>query len=104
MMRGPHSSIMNETKISPSPTANDLTTPYAERAAREAGQRAETRRLELAEQRSADNPPSVRIQIWEKVHALRLPRDPEHPILYVIATGTGLTLAQVQDEQRTRFL
>jgi hypothetical protein len=74
-------------------------TPYAE-----ADQRAETRRLELAEQRSSDNPPGVRIQIWEKVHALRLPRDPEHPILYVIATGTGLTLAQAQDEQRTRFL
>jgi hypothetical protein len=95
---------MNETKTSPVPTANDLMTPYAERAAREAGQRAETRRLELAEQRSVDNPPSVRIRIWEKVHALRLPRDPEHLILYVIASGTGLTLAQVRDEQRTRLL
>lgn len=103
-MRGPHTSIMNETKISPAPTANDLMTPYAERAAREAVERAETRRLELAEQRSPDNPPSVRIRIWEKVHALRLPRNPEHPILDVIATDTGLTLAQVQDEQRTRFL
>jgi hypothetical protein len=76
---------------------------YAERAAREAGERAEKRRLELVEQRSADNPPSIRIRVWEKVHALCLPRDPEHPILYVIATGTGLTLAQVREEQRTRF-
>ena len=91
---------MNETKISPVHTANE---PYAERAAREAAERAEKRRLELAEQRSADNPPSVRIRVWEKVHALRLPRDPEHPILYVVATGTGLTLAQVRDEQRTRL-
>lgn len=79
-------------------------TPYADRAAREAVERVEARRFELAEQPSADNPPSVRIRIWEKLHALRLPRDPQHPILYVIATDTGLTLAQVQDEQRTRFL
>lgn len=95
---------MNETKISPLPAANDLMTRYAERAAREAGQRAEARRLELAEQRSVDKPPSVRIRIWEKVHALRLAPAPEHPILYVIATGTGLTLGQVRDEQRTRLL
>lgn len=56
---------MNETKISPMPTANDLMTPHAERAAREAGQRTKTRRL---------------------------------------ATGTGLALAQVRDEQQTRRL
>ena len=95
---------MNETKLSPAPTANELVMPYAERAARGARQRAETRSLEPAEQRSADHPPSVRIRVWEKVHALRLPRDPEHPILHVIAVGTGLTLAQIRDEQRTRLL
>ncbi len=84
-------------------TADPFAKTYAERAAREAGERAEKRRLELAEQRSADNPPGVRIRVWETVHALRLPRDPEHPILFVIATGTGLTVAQVREEQRTRF-
>ena len=101
---------MKETKKSPAGTAYNFvsyaertTREVAERAAREADERAEKRRLKLAEQRSTDNPPSVRIRIWEEVHALRLPRNPEHPILYVIATGTGLTLAQVRDEQRTRF-
>lgn len=79
------------------------TRELAERAARDAAERAELRRLELAEQRSADNPPDVRIRMWEKLHALRLPRDPEHPIIYVIATDTGLTLSQVREEQRTRF-
>lgn len=84
--------------------ADPFAKTYAEQAAREAGERAEKRRLELAEQRSPDNPPGIRIRVWEKVHALRLPRDPEHPILFVVAAGTGLTLAEVREEQRTRFL
>jgi hypothetical protein len=104
---GSNSFMLNEMKISLAPTAAPAAAPtadtYAERAVREASERAEKRRLELAQQRSADNPPGIRIRVWEKVHALRLPRDPEHPILYVIATGTGLTLAQVREEQRTRF-
>ena len=83
--------------------ADPFAKTYAERLAREASERAEKRRLELAEQRSADNPPALRIRLWEKVHELRLPRDPEHPILFVIATGTRLTLAQVRQEQQTRF-
>lgn len=82
---------------------NDRVTPYAERQAREIFERAEKRRLELEQQSSGLNPPDARISVWEHVHALRLPRDPKHPILYVIATDTGLTLAQVQEEQRTRF-
>jgi hypothetical protein len=36
------------------------------------------------------------------VHELRLPSDPAHPILDVIAVSTRLTLAEVRDEQRTR--
>jgi hypothetical protein len=52
--------------------------------------------------RSAVNPPDVRIRTWERVHQLRLPSDPEHPVLDVIAVSTRLTLADVQEEQRTR--
>jgi hypothetical protein len=33
---------------------------------------------------------------------LRLPSGSAHPILEVIASGTRLTLAQVQEEQRAR--
>jgi hypothetical protein len=31
-----------------------------------------------------------------------LPGDPAHPVLSVIAVGTGLTLAQVREEQVAR--
>lgn len=68
----------------------------------EAEERLQQRRLALAEQSSAANPPDVRVRAWEKVHALRLPGDAGHPVLEVIAHGTGLTLEQVRQEQRAR--
>jgi hypothetical protein len=89
-------------KISGSPHTAEPIRTHAERLALEELERAQRRRLELAEQRSDLNPPAVRIRAWEKVHALRLPGDPSHPVLDVIAIATGLTLAQVLDEQRAR--
>jgi hypothetical protein len=83
------------------PRVGDLVDP-AERLAREEYERAEKRRHELAEQRSALNPPEVRIRTWERIHQLRMPTDPAHPILDVIAVSTRLTLEEVQEEQRTR--
>jgi hypothetical protein len=80
----------------------DLVRSSAERLAHEAQERAEKRRQELAEQRSDLNPPEVRIRTWEKLHQLRLPSDPAHPVLDVIAISTRLTLEQVREEQRTR--
>ncbi len=85
-----------------SPHTSELVKSHADRLAHEEFERAEKRRLELAEQRSDRNPPDVRIRTWEKVHALSLPSDPAHPILDVIAVSTRLTLAQVQEEQRAR--
>lgn len=84
------------------PRTGDLEKTAAERFAHEEYERSEKRRLELAEQRSDRNPPDVRIRMWEKIHALRLPSDPGHPILDVIAVGTRLTLEEVREEQRTR--
>ena len=84
------------------PHTGDLIRPPAERLAHEESERAETRRQELAELRSDLNSPEVRIRAWEKIHQLRLPSDPAHPILDVIAVSTRLTLAEVQEEQRTR--
>lgn len=81
-----------------SPTAQ---TP-AERLALQAQEREERRRQDLAEQRSDANSPEVRIRTWEKLHALRLPSDPSHPILDVIAVSTRLTLEQVRQEQSER--
>jgi len=92
---------MNETKNSARhPT--ELTRTHAERHALEEHERAQKRQLELAEQRSDLNPPDVRIRAWERVHALRLPADPSHPVLDTIAIATRLTLAQVREEQQAR--
>ena len=84
------------------PRTGDLVTSAAERLAHEEFERAEKRRHELAEQRSDLNPPDVRIRTWERIHELRMPSDPAHPILDVIALSTGLTLEEVQGEQRKR--
>lgn len=84
------------------PRTGDLIKGPAERLAHEEYERAEKRRQELAEMRSALNSPEVRIRTWERVHQLRLPSDPEHPVLDVIAVSTRLTLTEVQEEQRTR--
>jgi hypothetical protein len=84
------------------PRTGDLVTSAAERLAREEFERAEKRRNELAEQCSELNPPDVRIRTWERIHELRMPSDPAHPILDVIALSTALTLEEVREEQRTR--
>jgi hypothetical protein len=84
------------------PRMGDFAKSATERLAQEEHERAERRRQELAQQRSDLNPPEVRIRMWEKVHQLRLPSDPTHPILDVIAISTRLTLAEVREEQRTR--
>ena len=84
------------------PRPGDLVKTPAERLAHEEFERTEKRRHELAEQRSDLTPPDVRIRTWERIHALRLPSDPAHPILDVIAISTRLTLEEVREEQRTR--
>ena len=84
------------------PHTADLVRTAAERLAHEESERAEKRRHELAEQRSTLNAPDVRIRTWERVHQLRLPADPTHPILEVVAISTRLTLAEVLEEQRVR--
>lgn len=93
---------MTEMKTSAPHSGLELVRTYAERLALEERERAQRRRLELAEQRSDLNPPEVRIRAWEKLHALRLPQDPGHPVLDVVAISTGLTLSQVRAEQSAR--
>ena len=84
------------------PAATHVVQTPAERFAQEERERAERRLRQLAEQRSDENPPDARIRTWERLHGLRLPSDPAHPILDVIAVSTRLTLAQVRDEQAAR--
>ena len=81
---------------------DELLRDYRQRQADEEFERAERKRLELADQRSELNDAKARIRAWEKVHALRLPASPTHPVLQVIAAATALTLEDVLDEQRQR--
>ena len=84
-------------------TAGDRITDHRARLAIEEREKAEQRRLELAELRSTLNTPEQRIRTWEKLHGLRMPADASHPILDVIAVSTRLSLAEVQEEQRARL-
>lgn len=80
----------------------DLIRSHTERLAQEELEREKRRSQQLAEQSSDLNPPGLRIRVWEQMHGLRMPSDPEHPILDVIALGTRLTLSEVQHEQSLR--
>ncbi len=75
---------------------------YRERIARQQVEVFESRRQRLREQSSVQNSPGRRIRIWEHIHALRLPSAVHHPLLAVVASQTGLSLEQVQEEQRLR--
>ena len=83
-------------------SSNEFTRTHLERLAQEADERQHKRQLILAEQCSPGNPPDVRIRAWEQAHALCLPSDPAHPVLRAVARSTGLTVEQVQEEQRMR--
>jgi hypothetical protein len=63
---------------------------------------AERRRLDLAEQSSRLKSAEERIRIWERIHEVTLPRDPAHRLVDIIATNTGLSDAEVRDEQQRR--
>ena len=65
-------------------------------------ERQEARRSALAEQVSIHNSASERIVIWERLHALRLPSQPSHPLLKVIAKQTSLTVQDIIQEQQRR--
>lgn len=86
----------------PALMSGELIVDYCKRLAMERNYKIERRRQELAEQSSGLNPPGRRIRIWEKLHALALPLETAHPLVRLIANSTGLTLEEVQDEQRQR--
>jgi hypothetical protein len=75
---------------------------YRQRRALEEFERAELKRVDLAEQHSAMNSVDARIRAWEKVHGLRMPSDPKHRVLHAIAAATQLSLADVLNEQGLR--
>jgi len=69
----------------------------------EHAQRMEERQREIALQASPLRTAEERIQQWEKLHALALPRSPTHKLLRVIAEQTELLLEQVLEIQQRRF-
>ncbi len=84
------------------PSSAELIKTHRAQIALETEQRAEAKRVQLEELCSMANTPEVHIRLWEKLHALRLPLDPEHPVLHFVATSTHLTVSQVQQEQLAR--
>lgn len=67
-----------------------------------ASERAAERDSNLESQASPTKEPQERIEIWERLHALRLPRAAAHVLVPVIARQTRLTVAQVHEEQLRR--
>ncbi|HTD72627.1 MAG TPA: hypothetical protein VK652_03800 [Steroidobacteraceae bacterium] len=99
---------MNPYKPSPAlgrPSASSPEDPMMDFRARLVHQQAEAaerRRLDLAEQSSRLKTAEERIRIWERIHEVTLPRDSAHRLVEIIAANTGLTDAEVREEQSRR--
>ena len=83
----------------------ELPTTTAER--REAAEREQLRRAAerskfIAAQSSPKYEPRVRIRLWEQLHAMHLPREPNHRLVRVIARHTALSVEQIRAEQTRR--
>ena len=83
-------------------TALELLAEHRERLALEEEERERKRTNQFEELRSEVNSVPIRIRAWEKMHGLRLPSDPAHPILRVIASTTGIPLSCLREEQQAR--
>lgn len=65
-------------------------------------ERAAARQRALEAQTSAGSDPQARINTWERLHSLSLPRTPGHVLVNLIAFQTCLTIDQVIVEQQRR--
>jgi hypothetical protein len=75
---------------------------YRTRLALERARVEEQRQVDIAAQKSLLSSPEERIRAWEKVHGVRLPADPAHPVLFSVARATSLSLEDVRTEQLKR--
>jgi len=73
-----------------------------EAAKREEAVHSAERQRHLAAQAAPHREPQQRIKIWEQLHAMWLPREPNHRLIAVIAQQTALTVEQVRAEQKRR--
>jgi hypothetical protein len=65
-------------------------------------ERAAERQQQIALQSSPLSGPEERIRLWEKLHALNLPRSANHKLLGVIAEQTNLSIQDVLAAQQRR--
>ena len=79
---------------------DELVRDYRQRQADAEFERSEIKRMQLADQRSELSDAKARIQAWEKVHGLRMPASPTHPVLQVIATATAWGVFSGQPARR----
>src|ERR1700723_4809681 len=84
------------------PSGDDPMMDFRARLVHQQAEAAERRRLDLAEQSSRLKTAEERIRIWERIHEVTLPRDSAHRLGDIIAANTGLTDADVRDEQTRR--
>jgi len=85
-------------------SAVELLADHRKRLALEEEERERKRSKQFEELRSEVISVPIRIRAWEKMHGLRLPSDTAHPILRVIASTTGISLACLREEQQARRL
>ena len=85
-----------------SSVGDDPMMDFRARLVHQQAEAAERRRLDLAEQSSRLKTAEERIRIWERIHEVTLPRDSAHNLVEIIAANTGLTEADVRDEQQRR--
>jgi len=84
------------------PATAESVAEHRARLAREQ-EHAQQRRTEaLSGQISITNTPSERVLIWEQLHGLALPSNPDHKLLVVIAAATDLQIEQVKEVQKLR--
>lgn len=84
------------------PSGEDPMMDFRARLVHQQAEAAERRRTDLAEQCSRLKTAEERIRIWERIHEVTLPRDSAHRLVEIIAANTGLTDADVRDEQHRR--
>ena len=77
-------------------------TDFRLQAQRAEQERAAFRESEREAQVSPVKSARERIEIWERLHALRLPKASSHVLLTVIARQTQLTIGEVQEERMRR--
>ncbi len=85
------------------PSVDDPMMDFRARLVQSQAEAAERRRTDLADQCSRLKTAEERIRIWERIHEVTLPRDPAHRLVEIIAANTGLTGADVRDEQQRRM-